>query len=304
MKTQGYTYQNTLAASERIRWRVEDLIGGEKRLDFSKPFMPESFARVEPLTFLSPRERLALNHIRALGYLCTFGLVEEFIVPFVLDHARPQLHGDSYAVRSLLGFASEEAKHIHLFRRFREEFEKDFGTTCEEIGPPEAVAKAVLAHQPLAVALAILQIEWMTQRHWTEAVRDDQELDPQFKSLLKHHWMEEAQHSKLDTLLVETLSSSLDEPALDGAVEEYLQIGGMIDGALAQQVEFDIENLARATERKLSPGERERFVAVQLQAQRWTYLGSGMTHPNFMASLEAMRPAAAERIAKVAPAFS
>jgi hypothetical protein len=29
-----------------------------------------------------------------------------------------------------------------------------------------------------------------------------------------------------------------------------------------------------------------------------------MTHPNFMASLEAMRPAAAERIAKVAPAFS
>jgi hypothetical protein len=303
MKSQGYTYQNTLAASERIHWRVEDLIGGDKRLDFSKPFMPESFARVEPLTFLSEREKLALNHIRALGYLYTFGLVEEFIVPFVLDQACPQLHGDSYEVRALLGFASEEAKHIHLFRRFREEFEKDFGSPCEEIGPPEAVAKAVLAHQPLAVALAILHIEWMTQRHWIEAVRDNQELDSQFKSLLKHHWMEEAQHSKLDTLLVEELSSSLDEPALDGAVEEYLQIGGMIDGALAQQVEFDIENLARATGRKLSPSEREQFVTVQLQAQRWTYLGSGMTHPNFVASLEAMRPAAAQRIATVAPAF-
>jgi hypothetical protein len=303
MKSQGYTYQSTLAASERIHWRVEDLIGGEKRLDFSKPFMPESFARVEPLTFLNPDERLALNHIRALGYLYTFGLVEEFIVPFVLDHARPQLHGDSYAVRALLGFASEEAKHIHLFRRFREEFEKDFGTPCEEIGPPEAVAKAVLAHQPLAVALAILQIEWMTQRHWIEAVRDDQDLDPQFKSLLKHHWMEEAQHSKLDTLVVETLSSSLDGPALDGAVEEYLEIGGMVDGALAQQVEFDIENLARATGRKLNAHERERFVAVQLKGQRWTYLGSGMTHPNFVASLGAMRPAAADRVAKVAPAF-
>jgi hypothetical protein len=304
MKSQGYTYQNTLAASERIHWRVEDLIGGEKRLDFSKPFMPESFARVEPLTFLSEREKLALNHIRALGYLYTFGLVEEFILPFVLDQACPQLHGDSYAVRALLGFASEEAKHIDLFRRFREEFEKEFGTTCEEIGPPEAVAKAVLAHQPLAVALVTLHIEWMTQRHWIEAVRDDQELDPQFKSLLKHHWMEEAQHSKLDTLLVETLSAPLDGPALDAAVEEYLEIGGMIDGALAQQVEFDIENLVRATGRKLSPSERERFVAIQLQAQRWTYLGSGMTHPNFRASLVAMRPAAAERIAKVAPAFS
>jgi hypothetical protein len=303
MKNHGYTYQNTLAASERIHWRVEDLIGGDKRLDFSRPFMPEPFARVEPLTFLDKRERLTLNHIRALGYLYTFGLVEEFIVPFVLDHARPQLHGDSYAVRALLGFAAEEAKHIHLFRRFREEFEREFGTPCEEIGPPEAVANAVLAHQPLAVALAILHIEWMTQRHWIEAVRDDQELDPQFKNLLKHHWMEEAQHSKLDTLLVETLSSSLDGPALDGAVEEYLEIGGMIDGALAQQVEFDVENLARATGRKLSADEREQFVAVQRQGQRWTYLGSGMTHPNFVESLSRMRPAAAERVAKIAPAF-
>jgi hypothetical protein len=304
MNSHGYTYQATLAASERIHWRVEDLIGGDKQLDFSKPFMPESFARVEPLTFLSSRERLALNHIRAIGYLYTFGLVEEFIVPFVLDHARPQLHGDSYAVRALLGFAAEEAKHIHLFRRFREEFERGFGTTCEEIGPPEAVAKAVLGHQPLAVALAILQIEWMTLKHWTDAVKDNQQLDPQFKSLLKHHWMEESQHAKLDTILVESLSSAKDGAALDGAVEEYLEIGAMIDGALAQQVEFEIENLARATGRKLSTSEREQFVTTQLQGQRWTYLGSGMTHPNFVGTLGEMRPAAAERVGKIAKDFS
>ena len=55
MRTHGYTYQETLAASERINWRVEDLIGDDKRLDFSKPFLPESFARAEPLTFLSAR---------------------------------------------------------------------------------------------------------------------------------------------------------------------------------------------------------------------------------------------------------
>jgi hypothetical protein len=303
MKTHGYTYQATLAASERIHWRVEDLIGDDKRLDFSKPFMPESFARVEPLTFLDKRERLALNHIRALGYLYTFGLVEEFIVPFVLDHARPQLHGDSYAVRSLLNFASEEAKHIHLFRRFRDEFERDFGSKCQEIGPPDAVAKAVLAHQPLGVALAILHIEWMTLKHWTEAVRDDQDLDPQFKSLLKHHWMEESQHAKLDTLMVESLSAGMDGAAIDGAVEEYLEIGGMIDGALAQQVEFDIANLAAATGRRLSAAEHEAFVTTQLQGQRWTYLGSGMTHPNFVGTLGEIRPAAAERIGKIAPNF-
>ena len=304
MTMHGYTYKATLAASERTKWRVEDLIGEDKRLDFSKPFLPESLARVESLTFLSERERLVLNQIRGLGYLYTFGLVEEFILPFVLDHARPQLHGDSYAVRALLGFASEEAKHIHLFRRFREEFERDFGTPCAQIGPPEAVAKAVLAHQPLAVALTILHIEWMTQRHWIEGVRDNQQLDSQFKSLLKHHWMEEAQHAKLDTLMVESMSSTADAASLDSAVAEYLEIGGMIDGALAQQVAFDLDSLARVTGRTLDAAERAAFVAAQTQGQRWTYLGSGMTHPNFIATLGAMHPAAVDRVAKVAEALS
>jgi len=304
MKTHGYSYQTALEASERIDWRVEDLIGGDKKLDFSKPFMPESFARVEPLTFLSPRERLALNQIRGLGYLYIFGLVEEFILPFVLDHARPQLHGDAYATRALLEFAAEEAKHIHLFRRFREEFEAGFGTPCQEIGPADAIAKAVLGHAPLAVALTTLQIEWMTQRHWIEAVQDDRELDPQFKSLLKHHWMEEAQHAKLDTLIVDSLSHSLDSTAIESAINEYLEIGGMVDGGLGQQVEFDIENLARATGRRLSAAERDNFAAVQRQAMRWTYLGSGMSHPKFAGALGELAPAAADRVAKIAQTLS
>jgi hypothetical protein len=44
-------------------------------------------------------------------------LVEEFILPFVLDHARPQLQGDDYRVRAFLAFAAEEAKHNKIFPR-------------------------------------------------------------------------------------------------------------------------------------------------------------------------------------------
>ena len=88
-----HTYQGALAASERIGWRVEDIIGGEKRLDFSKPFMPESLARVNQLSFLSPEEKRTLNQIRGHEYLAMFGLVEEFILPYVVDHTRPQLTG-------------------------------------------------------------------------------------------------------------------------------------------------------------------------------------------------------------------
>src|SRR5690606_38236453 len=112
------------------------------------------------------RERCILNQIRGHEYLAIFGLVEEFILPFVLDHARPQLSGDDARVRALLNFAGEEAKHIELFKRFHKRFTDSFGTECALIGPPEAVAAEVLRHDPLSVALAILQIEWMTQRHY------------------------------------------------------------------------------------------------------------------------------------------
>ena len=303
MKTHGYSYQTALEASERIDWRVEDLIGGDKKLDFSKPFIPKSFARVEPLTFLSPRERLALNQIRGLGYLYIFGLVEEFILPFVLDHARPQLHGDAYATRALLEFAAEEAKHIHLFRRFREEFEAGFGTPCQEIGPADAIAKAVLGHAPLAVALTTLQIEWMTQRHWIESVRDNQELDPQFKSLLKHHWMEEAQHTKLDTLMLRAIADVCTAEERANAIDGYLEIGGMIDAALLQQVKFDFESLKRASGRVFTPEEAEHFFAVQQQATRWAFLGSGMSHKDFLATAELLQPGARARLEDVMPLF-
>jgi hypothetical protein len=298
-----YSYEATLKAAQQVNWRIEDIIGGEKRLDFSKRFMPESLARVETLNFLTADEKRILNQIRGNAYLCIFGLVEEFIVPFVLDQCRPQLHDNDYRVRALLQFASEEAKHIQLFKRFREDFEQGFGYDCAVIGPPEAIAQAVLSHVPLGVALTILHIEWMVQRHYVDSVRDDLDLDPQFKSLLKHHWMEEVQHAKLDTLMIEAMAETYSETEIDSAVEEYLEIGGFIDGGLKQQVQFDLDAFTRATGRTLNEEETNEFLRLQLQANRWTYLGSAMTHERVLETLENLSPKARKRIEQIAPAF-
>ena len=298
-----YTYQSTLAASEVIHWRIEDIIGGKKRLDFNKPFMPESLAQTETLTFLDNEEKRILNQIRGNAYLCIFGLVEEFILPFVLDHARSQLHGDDFRVRALLQFAGEEAKHIQLFKRFRKEFEEGFGTDCPVIGPPDAIATAILAHDPLGVAITTLHIEWMVQRHYVESIKDDQELDPQFKSLLKHHWIEEVQHAKLDTLMIEALGANLSEEERMRGVDEYLEIGGFIDAGLKQQVEFDLDSFERATSRTLTDAEKEEFRRVQLRANRLTYLGTGMTHAKVLETLEWLTPKARRKVESVSPAF-
>ena len=298
-----YSYEDTLAASQRVNWRIEDIIGGDKTLDLSKPFMPDSLARVSELGFLGMEERLRLNQIKGHTYLAVFGIVEEFILPFTIDHVRPSLDRDDYRVRAFLQFASEEAKHIQLFKKFQEEFDAIFPVDCSVIGPASEIAAKILSHQPLAVALAILGIEWMSQRHYIDSIKDDQQLDPQFKSLLKNHWLEEAQHAKLDTLMVEAIAENMSEKQIASAVDEYLEIGGFLDEGLSQQTIFDLEAMERVTERILSDSEREEFITKQRQANRWTYLGTGLTHPKFLETLGMLSPAQRRRIEEIAPAF-
>jgi hypothetical protein len=256
----SYSYQSALATSERIGWKIDDLIGGDKKLDFNKPFMPESLAHIKELSFLNPQEQMSLNQIRGHEYLCIFGLVEEFILPYVVDHVQLQLSGNDYRVRALLQFAGEEAKHIHLFKRFREEFDDGFGTECEFIGPAEAIKRFVLSHSPLGAAIAILHIEWITLRHYIEGVRDSQELDPQFKSLLKNHWLEESQHTKLDTLMIEEIVGNSTAKEIDQAFADYADIGAFLDKGIQQQAVFNIESFIRSTGRDLSKSEQEQVM--------------------------------------------
>jgi hypothetical protein len=302
--THNYSYEAALAASERMRWGIEDVIGGNKKLDFTKSFLPESLARVEPLSFLTQKEKSILNQIRGHAYLTMFGTVEEFILPFVIDNARPRLQDNDYRVRALLTFAIEEAKHIQLFKLFRDEFQRGFGVECKVIGPPSEIAAAVLSHHPLAIALLTLHIEWFVQQHYIESVRNNGELDSQFKNLLKHHWIDEAQHTKLDTLMIESLAKSCTPEEIEKALGEYLEMGSFLDHGLAQQVQFDLESLTLATGRQFSDEQIKEFETVQLQANRWTYIGSGMSHSNFLATVNDLSPEWKNKLERIAPSFS
>jgi hypothetical protein len=302
--TYHYTFKDCLQRAERISWRVEDLIGPGKTLDFSRPFMPEGLAWTASLDFLSEAEKRTLNQIRGHAYLAIFGLVEEFILPFVLDHVRPSLSAEDDRTRALLEFASEEAKHIRLFRAFGEAFAEGFGTPCDVIGPPEAIAAHVLAQSPLSVALLILHIEWMTQEHYLESVKGDETLDPLFKDLLLHHWMEEHQHAQLDTLMVRALAEGLSQSEIDAAIEGYVALGGFLDDGLRQQASFDIAALEQATGRTFSASEREVLLRVQHQANRWTYIGSGMAHRKFLSTVGELSPHMRQALEAAAPGFS
>lgn len=301
--TYAYKFENILDASRKAAWEIEDIIQEDSSLDFSCNFLPEGLARTGALPDLTPLEKRTLNQIRGHEYLCMFGLVEEFILPFVLDHARPQLNGDDHRVRALLQFASEEAKHIHLFKMFHRVFRKGAGYKCDVIGPPEAVAAEVLRHDPLSVAIIILHIEWMTQQHYLEDVKNAGEIEPLFASLLRHHWMEEAQHAKMDALMVQALAADRDEDGIQRAIDGYFEIGMFLDNGLRQQTELNLDALQRATRWNPTAADREAVLAQQHQALRWTYLGSGMRHPRFRQIIGEISPAALMRIDEASPMF-
>lgn len=299
----NFSYLSALRAAERVAFNIDDVLSPQAEFDYSQPFLPEGLAGSAALTHLSPRDRLLLNQVRGYSYLCLFGLVEEFILPFVLDHARADLCSDDLRTRALLNFASEEAKHIQLFKRFAACFERGFGVECDVIGPSVEITRVVLGHSPLAVSLLILHIEWMTQRHYVDSVHHDGALEPQFKSLLKNHWLEEAQHAKLDTLVTEQLASQLTARQQGAAIEEYLQLVAKLRDLLDVQLGLDLASFERARQRHLPAHERSSVEAQQRAYVRWTFLGSGMTHPQFLSTVAQLSADGAARVRALAEPF-
>ncbi|MEO0855026.1 MAG: hypothetical protein AAFY15_16200, partial [Cyanobacteria bacterium J06648_11] len=189
-------------------------------------------------------------------------------------------------------------------RRFATEFETGFGSPCDRIGPAAAIVDVILQHDRLGVALMTLHVEWMTQRHFLESVRDNQreQLDPQFCRLLKHHWQEEAQHARLDALMVESIAQSRDAAAIALGISDYLAIVQYLDRGLIAQVELDIASLERAIDRELPAPDRAALRQIQAASYRHVFLVSGMTHPQFVESVRALN--GYDRIAAMTRAFA
>jgi len=303
MTIQGLNYERLLQISKRVNWRLEDIIGHDKPMDFAKPFLPESFARTQPLDFLSPAERLKLNQIRGYGYLSMFELVERCILPMVEDLTQASAGQDPHRGPALAQFSVEEEKHIELFVRFRRAFVEGFDVECGFIGPVEDIKAAVLNHGRLGKAMFVLGIELATQRHYLDSVENDEGLDAQFKSLLKHHWMEECQHAKLDAMVFFELAARATPSEIDQAFDDFLDIGGFLDGGLGGQTALDLVSLEAAIGRTLADDERARFTEVQHQAMRWTFLGSALRNEAFLDALGQVSPKGRARIEEVAPAF-
>jgi hypothetical protein len=259
---------------------------------------------VDGIRCLNEKEKLKLNQIMGNAYCHIFAYVEEYIIPQALEAAQRDIYGDETRLRTLLRFAEDESKHQELFRRSTALFEKGFGVRCGLIPAREEVARVVLSKSRLCSYLLTSMIEWFTQLHYVEHVRDRNELDGLFRDLVRYHWMDEAQHAKIDTLLIDEITREIAEAERETAVDELIELGGAFDGLLSQQADLDLVSLETAIGRTLSDAEKEEIKKNTLRAYRWTFLVSGLEHPNFVRIVSELTRKGPAKLESVARALS
>src|SRR5262245_38340651 len=216
-----YSYAECLQTAYRVNWRIDDVLGG-RQFDPSRRWLPSRLSGAHRIGCLTEAERTKLTHVEMGAYAHLFGYVEEFIAPRMLSLAQDFEIDNRPAFDALVNFAAEEVKHMNLFREVRARVDQAIGFPLALIGDEKAVARAVLAKNTGATLLLTAAIEWFTQLHYLTAFKDDEDLDPFTKRIFRHHWLEEAQHAKLDHLETIRVFEAMTPTEKDAAIDDLI----------------------------------------------------------------------------------
>ena len=275
-----YSYADCLQKSYRVNWRIGDVVDG-RQFDPSRRWLPARLSGAGRIAGLTAEEKVALTHVEMGAYAHLFGYVEEFIAPKMITLATDFAIDNREAFDALTNFAAEEVKHMNLFREVRGRVDDAVGFPLALLGGAPDVARAVLGKQTGAVLLLTAAIEWFTQLHYLTSFEKDDALDPFTRHIFKSHWLEESQHARMDHLETLRAFAGLTERQKDGAIDDLIELVAAVDGLISTQARLDVENLQRYLGRALAPAERREILAGVLAAKRYTFIESGVTHPNF-----------------------
>ena len=276
----AYSYAHCLDNAYKVNWRIEDVLG-ERHFDLHRRWLPVALSGATEITCLDESEKRALTQVELAAYAHIFGYVEEFIAPMVSTLAHDFEIADRPAFDALTNFAAEEVKHMNLFRGVRRRIDEQLGFELARVDGESSTARFVLGKSLGAALLLTSAIEWLTQRHYLDAIKDDGALDPLTRSLFKAHWQEESQHAQLDHLETVRAFAAMTPAERERAVDDLIELVGAVDGLLQQQVAHDVSNLSARLRREFDAQEQAELRREILRAKRWTFLLSGVTHPRF-----------------------
>ncbi len=290
-------YARCVAASKRVRWKIDEDVLRGRPLDSDHKFLPDGLSLVDQMTFLSADEQLYLSQVQGRTYANVFGLVERFICAKVLELSGDHWLGDQTALEALVRFCDEELKHQELFRRVEILAAEVMPAGYRFLPDPDEVATAVLSKGTWAVLALTLHIELFTQKHYRESIDPDPALSSLFKDIFLFHWKEESQHAIMDELEWIRFDSGLTDAERDRGVDEFIELVGAVDGILQMQAGEDARYFVETVGRTFTEAECQAIEDGLLRAYRWQYIISGAQHPHFLEVLGGLiTPAQGERI--------
>ena len=109
---------------------------------------------------------------------------------------------------------------------------------------------------------------------------------------------------RLDSLLIGEISRTLTLAEREQAVDELLHLFDEIDELLAEQLDLDVESLERSTPRRFTEHERDEIRRHQARAYRWTFMVSGLEHPNFVHIVRQLTQRGGDKVVAAARALA
>jgi hypothetical protein len=103
--------------------------------------------------------------------------------------------------------------------------------------------------------------------------------------------------------MVESLAEEVGPQGIETAIADYISLINIFDDGFKAQVQLDIKSLETASRRSFTEAEKQEIQSAQIASYQWTFLGSGMTHPNFEQTLRQISPTGYLRVANLAKAF-
>jgi hypothetical protein len=143
----------------------------------------------------------------------------------------------------------------------------------------------------------------MRARHYNDVEQAIQDLEPSFALMIKSLWREEAAHARLTEHIIEAVAVNCTQTEIRQAVDEYIKIVRAFDQLLLMQVDLDLDALSLTIGRRFEEDEKIKIKAAQIQAYRWTFVGSALTQKNFLATVGELGSSEKTKLEEVAIDF-
>lgn len=281
-------YISCVKSSEKSAWVLDEILPESHQFDMSRHMIPLTGGN-GPLKAFSPDEIRLLSHLLAGSYTYLIDIIEEFIVDLVTREisSGQQEKPEAYRLRAISRFLDEELKHQQLFQRFNENLARTLGTKLVFPDTRREFSSAVMKKSPLSIWMLTLQAELLTQNHYNDIFKSSVGCEPKFVEMLKFHWLEEAQHVRIDLLEVDLLVKRYSQRDLEMAFSDFVDLQKRVDEELFHAAIALIENFRKISGRSLDNNLDAELGGFLVGVFRSFLINSGVMHPVILKSVKA-----------------